>query len=206
MPAVLVLREHRHRLDEFRQRLFPVLLEEALTVDPFRHADHAERPILQVRQHEAPHLRQIHEEIALADGAATRARIGRPVDAVEIGECYARPAHLQVHALRRILQLLQHRRGVVRRSTWQEGFVHVLALPADTRCPGVGGRRGCGGRPFPRGRALAHATRCDVFAQAHEYRRTQRACRRPLAEGDLGDEFRLQPGRRPVQRRLLGKG
>ncbi len=38
---------------ELRQLLLPVLLIEALAVDALGHADHGERPVLEVRQHEA---------------------------------------------------------------------------------------------------------------------------------------------------------
>ena len=56
---VLVIRKHRDRLGERRPLLAPVLLVEALAVDAVRHADHGERPVREMRQHERRHLREI---------------------------------------------------------------------------------------------------------------------------------------------------
>jgi bifunctional non-homologous end joining protein LigD len=44
-----------------------VLLEEALAADARRHADHGERPVAQVRDHERSHLREVADEVALRE-------------------------------------------------------------------------------------------------------------------------------------------
>src|ERR1700731_5049103 len=79
--AVLVLGKNGDRLDELRQRLRPVLLKEALAVDALGHANHGQRSIRKVRQHEARDAGQIADEIALGYGAMPRAWFGGPVAA-----------------------------------------------------------------------------------------------------------------------------
>src|SRR5215470_8568649 len=107
MLLVLVFRIHRDRFDELRQRLRPVLLEEALTVDALGHADHGEWPVGKVRQHEAAHTRKVAQEVALGRRWAARPR-RRPVDAVEVAQAYARTTHLEMDRFGWILELLQH--------------------------------------------------------------------------------------------------
>src|SRR5262245_34239849 len=85
-----------------------MLLEETLTVDSLRHADHGQGPVGEVRQHEAAHARQITQEIALGGRLRPRSARGWPVDAVEIAEGDARTANLELQGLGRILELLQH--------------------------------------------------------------------------------------------------
>ena len=82
----LWLGEHGDRLDEIGPRLLPVLLEEALAADAVGHADHRERPVGEVRQHVRRHLREVAQQVALGERGLPQRRVGRPVDAVEVGE------------------------------------------------------------------------------------------------------------------------
>jgi len=63
-----------HRLDELRQRLRPVLLKKRSPLMPSGHANHGQRSIRKVRQHEACDAGEIADEIALSCGAKPRAR------------------------------------------------------------------------------------------------------------------------------------
>ena len=65
VALVLVAGEHGDRLDERRPLLLPVLLEEALAVDAVGHADHGQRPVGEVRQHERRDLREVAQQVAL---------------------------------------------------------------------------------------------------------------------------------------------
>ena len=57
-------------LDELRQRLLPVFLEEPLAVDTLGHADHRQRPVAQVRQHVRRDAGEIADQVALRDAGA----------------------------------------------------------------------------------------------------------------------------------------
>ena len=76
----------RDGLDELRPLLVPVLLVEALAADAVGHADHGERAVGEVRQHERRHLREVAQQVALGQRRLLERRVGRPVDAVEMGE------------------------------------------------------------------------------------------------------------------------
>src|SRR5262249_32746605 len=54
--------------------------------------------------------------------------------------------------------------------------------------------------------ATADTGRCNVVPQPEEHRRAQHSITGPFTETDFGDQPRLQPGGRAVQRRLLGEG
>src|SRR5690606_7040134 len=98
---VFVLREHRHGLDELRQSLLPVLLEEALTVYAVRHADHGQGSVRQMRQHPRRHASEITNVIAFRDLPEPTIRIGRPVHTIKIRELDARIANYKVDLLPR---------------------------------------------------------------------------------------------------------
>src|SRR5262245_28671375 len=89
---VLAAREHGDLLDVLGPRLAPVLLEEALAVDALGHADHRERPILEMRQHVGRDAREIANQVALGDFRMPRALVAGPVDAIEICQADFRPA------------------------------------------------------------------------------------------------------------------
>ena len=192
MTLVLAPGEHRDRLDELRQRLCPVLLKETLAMDALGHADHGERAIGQVRQHEARDARQVGDEVALGDRRLPR-RLRGPVDTVEVGELDARRADGQYQALGRVLQLLEHRRRLRHRR-------RSPAEPCAHRCAGGArhGRIGAAGRS--RDAACGY-----ILAQAQKHRSAQRTPGRPLAEADLRHQLRFEPGRGTVQRGLFGK-
>ena len=66
--------------------LLPVLLKEALAADAVGHADHRERPVGKMRQHVRRDLREVAQQVALGECRLLQRRIGRPVDAIEVGE------------------------------------------------------------------------------------------------------------------------
>src|SRR5689334_4723335 len=86
LRALVVAGEDRERLDELRLVLAPVLLEEALALDPLGHADHRERPVGEVRQHVRRHLREVAQETPLGERGLLERRLGRPVHAIEMRE------------------------------------------------------------------------------------------------------------------------
>ena len=173
----LVPGEHRHRLDEVRHALLPVLLKEALAVDPLGHANHRQRPILQMRQHETRHGGEVTDQIPLGDRRTPRTPVGGPIDALQIRQADARAAHRQVQAIRVVVELLQDRARLARRWRVPPGF----------------------GRPGRR--AVAHAARLDVVPQPDEHGGAQQPLGGPLGEADFDNPLGLEPGGGPVQRR-----
>jgi len=77
--------------------------------------------------------------------------------------------------------------------------------------PGAGRAGPTGSRRQRRGRAAAcrrrawPRCRCDVLAQAYEYRSPQRAARRHSLKVTSATSWRFQPVRGPMQRRRIGK-
>jgi len=55
-------------------------------MDPVGHADHGERTILEVRQDERRHLREIAQQVALGQRRLLERRVGGPVHPVEVRE------------------------------------------------------------------------------------------------------------------------
>src|SRR5258708_4387486 len=86
MLLVFVPREDGDGLDEAGSLLLPVLLEKALSVYPVGHADHGERAIREMRQHERRYLREVTEQIAFGQRGLLQRGIGRPIDAIEVRE------------------------------------------------------------------------------------------------------------------------
>src|SRR5690606_42110527 len=78
---LLILRPPRSTLFPYttlfrsRQLVLPMLLEEALAVNPVRHADHGERAVGEMRQHVRRNLREIPEEVALGIGDRKSTRL-----------------------------------------------------------------------------------------------------------------------------------
>ena len=180
---VLVSGEHGDGLDEVGALLLPVLLEEALSADAVGHADHRQRPIGQVRQHERRDLREVAQQVALGQRRLLQRRVGRPVDAVEVGEADAVRADGEVEGV--LLAVELRAADVVSRSSADPacGPVHVASL----------GARWLGGRVSRR--STPHAT---VFASMSSRRRRKIGARSEpssvqLLEVHLGDELRLRP-------------
>ena len=104
---VLVLGEHVDRRDELRQRLLPVLLEEALAVMPSGMRIIVSGRSLQVRAACTATRGEIPRSIALRDRRELLSRLSRgPVLAIEIRQLDARIAHGQRQLLRRARKLL----------------------------------------------------------------------------------------------------
>ena len=179
MLLVLAAREHGDRFDEVGPLLLPVLLEEPLAADAVGHADHRQRPIGEVRQHVRRHLREVAQQVALGERRLVLRRIGRPVDAIEMGE---RDAVLADRERERVLRGVELRQDVVDRAAGRAG---AACAGADCRTP--------------------HRLRIDVVAQAQEHRRAQVAVVGPALEAHFGDELRLDPGRRRVELRRFGE-
>ena len=174
VALVLVLREHGDRLDELRPLLLPVLLEEALPADAVGHADHGERTIGEMRQHERRDLREVAQQVALGERRLLQRRIRGPVDAVEMREAdLVRADRERERGLRCFPAAPRLRRSGCRRAR----------SPSARRC------RGCG-------LGATHGLRIDVVAQAQEHRRAQGTVLGPALEAHLGDDFGLDPGRR----------
>ncbi len=178
MALVAAFRKYRDGLGKFRQRWLPVFLEKALAGDAFRHADHRQRAVGEVRQQIRRNLRQVAQQIALGQCRLLERFVGGPVHAVEMGQPDAVRAHRQHERLPRVVELPQH-------------FVH----------PSVG--RGClhGALRF----AAPHRFRIDILAQPQEHRRAQVAVRSPFRELHFGHRVGLEPDRGAVQRRRLGE-
>jgi hypothetical protein len=148
-------------------------------VNALGHADHGERPILQMRQHETPDACQIAQMIALGDRGLFRGLVGRPVLAVQIGEPDFRLTDDEVHGLRLRVELLQ------------DGFDLVAGRFRRTRSRRLLLRAG------------AYVLRLDVIAQSAEHGTAQMTIRSPAVEFDFRHQHRFQPGGGRVQRRLL---
>ncbi len=167
-------------------RLLPVLLEEALPVDAVGHADHRQRPVGQMRQHERRDLRQIAQQVALGERRLLQCRVGRPVDAVQMRQLDLRRADRERHHRLWMLELLDH---VVDQCV--AGVLRLVRTLRELRSGLL--------------RRAPHRLRVDVVAQPQEHRRAQPAIFGPALELHFGDELGLDPGRRAVQLGLLGK-
>ena len=86
MALALAVREHGDGVDKLRLRLLPVFLEEALAADAFRHADHGQRPLGEMREDVRRHLREIAQQIALGQRRLLERLVFGPVDTVEVRE------------------------------------------------------------------------------------------------------------------------
>ena len=175
---VPVIGKHRDRLGERRPLLAPVLLVEALAMDAVGHADHGERPVGEMRQHERRHLRDITQQVALGERRLLERGVGGPVHAVEMREP-----------------------DLVRADGERERGLDVVQLPQD----GTDLIVFVGHARLARHLA-AHLFRFEVVAKAQEHRRTQEAVVGPVLEFHFRHYLRLDPDRRAVQLRLFGEG
>ncbi len=189
MALVLVAREHGDRLHERRLLLLPVLLVEALPADAVGHADHRERPVREMRQHERRDAGEVAQQVALGERGLLERRIGRPVDAVEMRQADAVQPRREGKIVARILQLRQH----------FGDLVCLTLVPGRRRLRDATARV----RRRPRGLWPSHVFRFQVVAQAQKHRCAQAAVLGPVLVLDLGHEPRFHPRGGIGQLRLL---
>ena len=204
VALVLVAGKYRNGFGKCGALLLPVFLEKALTVDAVRHPDHRQRTVRQMRQDERRYLREVAQQVPFGQRRLAQCRIGRPVDAIEVGQLQRVCAHRNREGGLVVVKLTQH--------------IVYLAVGALLCTLSVAPSRADGNRTCLRPRARSarrsghadrfrrhlspHCLRIDVVAQPQKHRSPQMPVFGPVVELHFCHKLRRYPCRRCIQFRL----